>query len=443
MSKNLNEEIKRMHHIANFKIGDNSHDVLSEQFIEEQTRIGTKRKGMDIYWGKGKTINLRKGKSSQEQLAQGETKPTKPEEEWDEFLKGDKKMVKLMSAKSQRYWKSLTSSTNPLEKGFAVAALEEFIKTDPENKWKKVTLGKETTDEEIPEGEEIKKPGLEIVLPVAGEPSSDFFLNNEWAPTDLLKQEVQGDIITPITQLTEGKTECDGLPIAFLQDITISTSASRFRNGEIIKGTNWLELSKLRNDAALNYITEQLKGIGVLIDGDTKITQNIKGGNGDGSSGPNPGKDPEGRQYAISPDGDFASGNLLNKNNKAEWGKIIGDVPGKIKTPHDTAAEYDQYKYCNIKLNVVINVCEENPVDPDDDITILEVDNYSIKFSSKRAPLQITLPKFKFRWDKKDKKKNHKFKIYDCFKFDKKGSGRARGKNKIRKFNKNRGKQYR
>jgi hypothetical protein len=441
MSKNLNEEIKRMRHLANFKIGDNSHDVLSEQFIEEQTRIGTKRKGVDIYWGKGKTINLRKGKSSQEQLTQGETKPTKPEEEWDEFLKGDKKMVKLMSAKSKRYWKSLTSSTNPLEKGFAVAALEEFIKTDPENKWKKVTLGKETTDEEIPEEEEGKKPGVEIVLPVAGQPSSDFFDNNKWAPTDLLKQEVQEDIITPITQLTEGKTECDGLPIAFLQDITISTSASRFRNGEIIRGTNWLELSKLRNDAALNYITEQLKGIGVLIDGDTKITQNIKGGNGDGSSGPNPGKNAEGQQYAISPDGDFASGNLLYNDNKAEWKKIIGSAPGKIKTPHGTDAEYDQYKYCNIKLNVVINTCEPPNPDPDDDITILEVDNYSIKFSSRRSPLQITLPKFKFRWDKKTKKKNHKFRIYDCFKFGEKR--KAKGKNKIRKFNRNRGKQYR
>jgi len=439
--KLLIEEKDRMLKMMNFKYEDNSHDILSEQFIAEQTHIGTKRKGLDIYWGKGKTINLRKGKSSQEELSQGKTQPTKPEEEWDEFLKGDKKMVKLMPPKSKRYWETLKNSNDPLEKGFAVASLEEFIKTDPENKWKKVTLGKETTEEEIPEDEEGKEPGLEIVLPVAGEPSSDFFDNNEWEPTNLLQQEVQEDIITPITQLTEGKTECDGLPIAFLQDITISTSASRFRNGEIIRGTNWLELSKLRNDAALNYITEQLKGIGVLIDGDTKITQNIKGGNGDGSSGPNPGKDAEGRQYAISPDGDFASGNLLNKNNKAEWGKIIGDVPGKIKTPHDTAAEYDQYKYCNIKLNVVINMCEEPDIDPDDDITILEVDNYSIKFSSRQLPLQITLPKFEFRWDKKDKKKNHKFKIYDCFKFGEKR--KAKGKNKIRKFNRNRGKQYR
>ncbi len=302
MSKNLNEEIKRMHHIANFKIGDNSHDVLSEQFIEEQkqTRIGTKKKNLEINWGDGKTITLRKGKSSQEQLAQGETKPTKSEEEWDEFLKGDKKMVSLMPPKSKRYWKTLTTSTNPLEKGFAVASLEEFIKTDPENKWKRVTLGKETIEEPVPEDEEKKYPALTMAFPMPGKPSSDFFDDNKWVPTELLQQTVKTDIIEPVLEFMDGTPDCDGVPMVYLNDITVKTSASRFRNG--IK-KSWLELSKLRNDAALHYIEEQLKNIGVAIDGNTVVTQEIKGGNGDGTSGPNPGKNPEGKQYAISTDG--------------------------------------------------------------------------------------------------------------------------------------------
>jgi hypothetical protein len=437
--KSLNEELNRMKRLMSFEVDENSHDVLSENFVnEQQTRIGSQRKNITIGWGKGKTITLKKGKEDgRKELSQGETKPTKPVDEWDGFLKGDKTMVRLMNTKSKGYWETLKNSDDIIEKGFAVAALEEFINTDGTSDWKKVNLGKETTEEEIPE-EGDKDPGIEITFPLQGEPSSDFFKNNEWVPTDLLKQEVQEDIITPITQLTEGKKECEGEPIAFLQDITISTSASRFRNGIT---ESWLELSKNRNDAALNYMTEQLKGIGVLIDGDTKITQNIKGGNGDGSSGPNPGKDAEGRQYAISPDGGSTSGNLLNKNNKAEWGKIIGDVPGKNKIPHKTDAEYEKYKYCNVQLNVVINICEKD-FDTDDDITILEVDNYSIQFKSSQPGLKIKLPKFKAKWEKKKKKKNHRFKLYDCFKWGKKGGKKPKGRRKFKKWKKKKGGQY-
>ncbi len=130
--QSLNEELNRMKKLINFDISENSHDVLSEQFISEQktTHIGTKRKGLDIVWGKGKTITLRKGKkNSSKELSQGETKPTKPEEGWDDFLKGDQKMVGLMSGNSKKYWETLKNSDNGIEKGFAVAALEEFIKT--------------------------------------------------------------------------------------------------------------------------------------------------------------------------------------------------------------------------------------------------------------------------------------------------------------------------
>jgi len=420
MSKNLHEEIKRMQHLANFKIGDNSHDVLSEQFIEEQkqTRIGTKKKNLEINWGDGKTITLKKGKSSHgEQLAQGETKPTKSEEEWDEFLKGDKKMVKLMSTNSKDYWKSLTSSTNPLEKGFAVASLEEFIKTDPENKWKSVTLGKETIEEPVPEDEEKEYPALTMAFPMPGKPSSDFFDDNKWVPTELLQQTVKTDIIDPVLEFMDGKKDCDGVPLVYLNDITVKTSASRFRNG--IK-MSWLDLSKNRNDAALHYIEEQLKNIGVAIDGNTVVTQEIKGGNGDGTSGPNPGKNPEGKQYAISTDG--------NKDNKIK--NYTTKIINQFGAPLSTKEEYDKYKYCEVTLTLVLNDCEPPDPNRDDDIVVLEVDNYSIKFSASRPSLQINLPRFKWNWIKnyKNKNKQNKYRIIPCPVFK-----RGRRKGKVRK----------
>ena len=66
--ESLNEELNRMKKLMNFDISENSHDVLSENFVSEQnkTHIGTKRKGLDIVWGKGKTITLRKGKKNRQ-----------------------------------------------------------------------------------------------------------------------------------------------------------------------------------------------------------------------------------------------------------------------------------------------------------------------------------------------------------------------------------------
>ena len=419
--KSLNEELMKMRKLMNFDISENSHDVLSENFVNEQnkTHIGTKRKGLDIVWGKGKTITLRKGKkNSSKEISQGETKPTKPEEGWDDFLKGDQKMVGLMSGNSKKYWGTLKNSDNGIEKGFAVAALEEFIKTDPENKWKKVTLGKETVEDSTPDDDEKEYPALTMSLPMDGKPSSDFFDDNKWAPTELLQQTVKTEIIDPVLEWLDGKKECEGVPMVYLNDITVKTSASRFRNG--IK-SSWLDLSKNRNDAALSYIKEQLKNVGVYIDGNTVITQEIKGENGDGTSGPNPGKNPDGRQYAISTDG--------NNDNVIE--NYTEEIINQFGAPLSTKEEYEKYKYCVVTLTLVLNDCRDIDIDTDEEIVVLEVDNYSIKFSSGQPPLKIKLPAIKWKWIKKQKNNNklNKFRRMTCDVF-KRGKRKGKAKKK-------------
>ncbi len=84
-----------------------------------------------------------------------------------------------------------------------------------------------------------------------------------------------------------------------------------------------------------------------------------------------------------------------------------------------------------VTLTLVLNDCE--PVQPDnnDDIVVLEVDNYSIKFSASRPPLEINLPRFKWNWIKnyKNKNKQNKYRIIQCPVF-KRGRRKGKAKNK-------------
>ena len=134
------------------------------------------------------------------------------------------------------------------------------------------------------------------------------------------------------------KANPEGKPYFFLSDMTILTSCSRFRNSGAAKDLTFLELSENRNNAAKQYVENALKNIGVLIDGDTKISQNAAGENVDGSSGPN------------TPDG-----NMIETDGKYNTASNDASLRDKYGAPHADKKLYDQYKYCEIELAVQAN----------------------------------------------------------------------------------------
>ena len=75
MPKNLNEEIKRMRSLFNFKVGDNAHDVLSEQNIhdslikEQQIEVNAKPGGLSGEIGLGIVRNEKGKKASNEDIS--------------------------------------------------------------------------------------------------------------------------------------------------------------------------------------------------------------------------------------------------------------------------------------------------------------------------------------------------------------------------------------
>ena len=402
--KTLNEELKRMRTLLVYETGTSFSDTL-----DEQTRIGTKRKYIRFDWGKGKPITLRKKRNEKETLEMVSTDgPELGAEEWDKFLKNDGRITRKMDNSSKNIWESLKNSDKSLsdcdeecqkQKGFAVASLEFFDETNKKFKWQKVVLGETKREDTTPPTPPDKYPGLKISLPFTDTPSSDYFENDEWEVTSLLKEEVSEIISKLRGEMSEFNCD-DEEDRAYLDNISISTSASRLRNGE---SHTWLELSKKRNNSALEYISNQLKSIGVAMDGDTKINQKFDGENGDGSSGPNP---PKG--YKVSENG---SKDSVIENPTEEDRNIKGKPYGSIE-------EYEKHKYCNIKLDVIINHCEVGGGGGEPDSDSLEFEDYKITFSSQRPGLTIHLPKILANWDKKDKQKNYKRKWYSCPFFD-------------------------
>ena len=432
--KKLNEERNRMLKLINFSYNDNSADVLSEQNIREQnTSRGTWRfalkfwpgakgfgsGGLRISFRKGKYIQTKKGGAlSVDQETEGKI-VTDPIDEsvtgWKNFLKeNEKPMVRKMSSGSKRNWEELKN--DPKHIAYAVYSLEQFLISNKKNKWEIVSVNSEDgVKEEIEEYEIPAEPNepnaLEVVLDVPLEGgSSNFFEDNEWKPTQEFKSKLEEDVLKPLKDIKSKMTKenPEGKPSLFLSDMIILTSCSRFRNSGEAEDLTFLQLSENRNNSAKEYVENALKSAGVLIDGDSKITQNAKGENGDGSSGPN------------TPDG-----NMIATDGKYNTATDDAKLREKYGAPHADKKLYNQYKYCEIELAIQANLdlIEElggGDMEPTIGTRTVEVPttDYDINFITR--PKGRRRIKLDFDWVKRTKKrrrrktKKKKFKTLLC-----------------------------
>jgi hypothetical protein len=118
-------------------------------------------------------------------------------------------------------------------------------------------------------------------------------------------------------------------------------------------------LAKLRNDEALRYIKEQLSALGVFIDGNSVITQNSAGQNGDGTSGP-------------------------------EW-----------KQGADRK-QYEQYKYLIVNIDIILNVSKSPGEEQGEDIITTQL--YRVVFKRETGVnFNIEIPLY--TWTQKRRRK--------------------------------------
>ena len=321
-----------------------------------------------------------------------------PEAEWDDYLtENESQILAKMSEASKLHWNEIKA--DPKIKGYAVVALEKFIESYPTYKWQHVFCDNEagikeelkkipkapTGDSDLGNTNGINMP---IEFPMNG-PSNNLFADNAWVPTSDFEARLNTEVLEPLRQIAESmKYNVDMTkPKFFLKSIEVHTSCSRYRNTGAAANMTFAELSKARNTAAKDFIIKKLAELGVLADADTVITQDWVGGNGDGSTGPNP---PKG--IAITKDGKEST--LAKEDARGQFGSPLTDKTG-----------YDKFKYCIAGIEIVANTgwSEKPEPDPtkdgDEDYDVIKIDvptkDYGIGFFSrpKGIDLRFRLPK--------------------------------------------------
>lgn len=380
------------------RIIKNYSDFVNENILHMDEKLKIKiRKGKKRHWG------FTVGKAGSEVIDPMDWMQDviTPESEWDSYLAANEApMVKKMSEASKTYWAELKA--DPVNKGYAVAALERFIETNPKMKWEYVFCnteeGVKTEFQKIPRisstaeaPSDFNGVNMPIEFPMEG-PSSTFFDDNKWAPTAVFEAKLTQEVLNPLKEIAATMVVNPNAnePKFFLTSIEIYTSCSRFRNSGEAAGLTFAQLSANRNTAAKDFIIKKLAELGVLVDSDTVITQSTEGKNGDGSSGPNPPA-----PLAMTKSGKEADV-IKTEDNRDDFGTPIAD-----KT------KYDQYKYCIAGLEIVANTnwkpADSTPGEPTDEptydiITIpIPTKNYGISFYSKSTFIGISfrLPQIK------------------------------------------------
>lgn len=299
-------------------------------------------------------------------------------------------MQKLMNSTSRaNFDKLLTDPNNYL---YALDAIVYFNKTQRTSKWKNIfvaaTKEVETMKNQIGGTSEPAKPTTTYAyaysFPVSQSPNADFFKDNSANIEGIFEQEVLRWMELSVQDAIQ-----NGIPKSqakfFVNSIHISTSCSRIRN---TNGMTWAELAQARSVAA----DEKFRSI---LNADPRFSFKAKsltgqelvtppseidaiGGNGDGSSGPDPSSTLDGKKlFANSPDGKTktfdSNQNRFTANGKFELGQ--------------TRAEMEQYKYLVVTayltlINPGVDPRADKPesTGPNTDTAVLPTSTYDIEF---------------------------------------------------------------
>ena len=165
-------------------------------WLLENVQLATINEKLKIKIKRGKTrrfgFTFRKGGSLTIDPMEWEQDIQTPEAEWDNYLAANEaKMMAKMSEASKGHWAELKA--DPVNKGYAVAALERFIETNPKMKWEYVFCnteeGVKTEFQKIPRisstaeaPSDFNGVNMPIEFPMTG-PSHTFFVDNKWEPT--------------------------------------------------------------------------------------------------------------------------------------------------------------------------------------------------------------------------------------------------------------------
>lgn len=218
-----------------------------------------------------------------------------------------------------------TISAFEVAQNLANEVLDKWDESLKKNMVLTITEKTETVD-----GETI---GGTVEFPIDWNPDTNIqlYVNNQWEVSPEFIDSFKQNVIDKINLL---KQTYPDIQISLLS-LDVQTSASRYRNTGQAAELSFQELSGYRNNSAKDYILTTLQENGVTNIDAVTPTQEYLGGNGDGTTGPNP---PEPNAYV---DG----GNVKMNTTPTEPRNQFGE-------PLSTPEEYDQYKYLRVTIRL-------------------------------------------------------------------------------------------
>jgi hypothetical protein len=287
-----------------------------------------------------------------------------PEEEWDKFLtNNEQSMLGLMDSTSIDNWNTIKVDKD--NKKFAVYALEYFLRQQPKIGYTEILVGEnqnaikdivDPTKKDIPD--EPKNDLVTLNIP-GNFDASNLFQDNHWeieyAPDFVKMVNTIADGIVDQMETMDPKLKWK----AYLQELYLYSSCSRYRNSKGAADLSFQELAKRRLETGRDYIIETFEKIGVIIDNSTVITldymakksDKVPFGNGDGSSGPNPPKNDGG----FVPLGDYPMTSGCDKF--ADECEVDGKTVERdeLGEPLASKADYEKFKFVKGYMNIVLN----------------------------------------------------------------------------------------
>lgn len=247
---------------------------------------------------------------------------------------------------------------------------------------------------QITPGEEL--PNLKPIPVSINTAGKDVFVDNQSAVTPKVKDQIN-QLIADIQAST--KVFIEQYPsISFkVTNINIASSSSRFRNTNEAADKTWAQLSKERSDAVYEELKARLKEIGIETD-DTAVIKRA-GYNGDGTSGPNPGKIPVKQtdgsivmtQAALSRDGTFD--NVITDKQEIENSL---NLYNKLAKPSDNKDDYDKWKFIIMTCDIVAVVNKIIPVPPTGTANFIMDIKIGTEPGRIKPPRNFEWPEFKF-----------------------------------------------
>jgi len=252
---------------------------------------------------------------------------------------------------------------------------------------------------------EYVAPPIPISNPEINISGTDVFVDNKSNITSTIQSSIDKFIEDVKLSLSIMKSYYSEYKVQ-VKSFTIGASSSRFRNTGEAQDLTWAELSSRRAKNVSKEIIGRLGELGIIV---PKGVIELKlGENGDGTSGPNPGKNDEGKQYAISKDGTYD--NFYTKIKSEELNRFGAPLPSK--------SDYNQFKWLIVDCEIEM-IPKVQPYPSFDENKVGEY-NMVIKQYEEPGTLKRFKPNIpKLKSGKVDKKGKNKLTI--CPDFESKG----------------------